>query len=63
MCIFTVFAPFFKILVTNLGWATMTINLTTNSTQLYYITEESIEGKQVFLEKRQPNFHNYHWLL
>lgn len=37
----------------------MTINLTANATLLHYTTEEGVEGEQAFLEKRQPNFHNY----
>ncbi|MDJ0678765.1 MAG: 1,4-dihydroxy-2-naphthoyl-CoA synthase [Xenococcaceae cyanobacterium MO_167.B52] len=33
-----------------------------NATLLYYMTEEGTEGKQAFLEKRQPNFRQYPWL-
>ena len=33
-----------------------------NATLLYYMTEEGSEGKQAFLEKRSPNFQQYHWL-
>ncbi len=33
-----------------------------NATLLYYMTEEGAEGKQAFLEKRQPNFRQYPWL-
>ena len=33
-----------------------------NATLLYYMTEEGSEGKQAFLEKRQPNFRQYPWL-
>ena len=33
-----------------------------NATLLYYMTEEGIEGKQAFLEKRKPNYRNYPWL-
>lgn len=33
-----------------------------NATMLYYMTEEGAEGKQAFLEKRQPNFEQYPWL-
>ncbi len=33
-----------------------------NATMLYYMTEEGAEGKQAFLEKRQPNFRQYPWL-
>lgn len=33
-----------------------------NATLLYYMTEEGAEGKQAFLEKRQPNFRKYPWL-
>ena len=33
-----------------------------NATLLYYLTEEGSEGKQAFLEKRQPNFRQYPWL-
>lgn len=33
-----------------------------NATLLYYLTEEGTEGKQAFLEKRQPDFGQYPWL-
>ena len=33
-----------------------------NATLLYYMTEEGAEGKQAFLDKRQPDFRNYPWL-
>ncbi|WP_254567851.1 1,4-dihydroxy-2-naphthoyl-CoA synthase [Oscillatoria sp. HE19RPO] len=33
-----------------------------NATMLYYMTEEGAEGKQAFLEKRQPDFRQYPWL-
>ena len=33
-----------------------------NATLLYYMTEEGAEGKQAFLEKRQPDFRQYPWL-
>ncbi|NJN31293.1 MAG: 1,4-dihydroxy-2-naphthoyl-CoA synthase [Synechococcales cyanobacterium RM1_1_8] len=33
-----------------------------NATFLYYMTEEGAEGKQAFLEKRQPDFSQYPWL-
>jgi naphthoate synthase len=33
-----------------------------NATLLYYMTEQGTEGKQAFLEKRQPNFRQYPWL-
>jgi len=33
-----------------------------NATLLYYMTEEGAEGKQAFLEKRQPDFRKYPWL-
>ncbi len=33
-----------------------------NATLLYYMTEEGTEGKQAFLEKRDPNFRDYPWL-
>ncbi|MEG4484660.1 MULTISPECIES: 1,4-dihydroxy-2-naphthoyl-CoA synthase [unclassified Microcoleus] len=33
-----------------------------NATLLYYMTEEGAEGKQAFLEKRQPDFSQYPWL-
>jgi naphthoate synthase len=33
-----------------------------NATMLYYMTEEGSEGKQAFLEKREPNFQQYPWL-
>ncbi|SVE19186.1 uncharacterized protein METZ01_LOCUS472040, partial [marine metagenome] len=33
-----------------------------NATLLYYLTEEGAEGKNAFLEKREPNFRKYPWL-
>jgi len=33
-----------------------------NATLLYYMTEEGAEGKQAFLEKRQPDFRAFPWL-
>jgi naphthoate synthase len=33
-----------------------------NATLLYYMTEEGVEGKQAFLEKRNPDFRQYPWL-
>ena len=30
-----------------------------NATLLYYLTEEAQEGKQAFLEKRDPDFKKY----
>ncbi len=33
-----------------------------NATLLYYLTEEGTEGKQAFLEKREPDFRKYPWL-
>jgi naphthoate synthase len=33
-----------------------------NATMLYYMMEEGSEGKQAFLEKRDPNFQQYPWL-
>ena len=33
-----------------------------NATMLYYMTEEGAEGKQAFLEKRDPDFKQYPWL-
>lgn len=33
-----------------------------NATLLYYLSEEGAEGKQAFLEKRQPDFRKYPWL-
>ena len=33
-----------------------------NATMLYYMTEEGTEGKQAFLEKRDPDFQQYPWL-
>ncbi len=33
-----------------------------NATLLYYLSEEGAEGKQAFLEKRQPDFGKYPWL-
>ena len=32
-----------------------------NATMLYYMTEEGAEGKQAFLEKRDPDFQKYPW--
>ena len=33
-----------------------------NATLLYYLSEEGAEGKNAFLEKRQPDFGKYPWL-
>jgi naphthoate synthase len=33
-----------------------------NATMLYYMTEEGFEGKEAFLEKREPDFRQYPWL-
>ena len=33
-----------------------------NATLLYYMSEEGAEGKQAFLDKRQPDFRSYPWL-
>lgn len=33
-----------------------------NATLLYYMSEEGAEGKQAFLEKREPDFSQYPWL-
>ncbi len=33
-----------------------------NATMLYYMSEEGSEGKQAFLEKRNPDFRKYPWL-
>lgn len=33
-----------------------------NATLLYYMSEEGTEGKQAFLEKREPDFRQYPWL-
>jgi naphthoate synthase len=33
-----------------------------NATLLYYMTQEGSEGKQAFLEKREPNFRSFPWL-
>lgn len=33
-----------------------------NATLLYYLTEEGSEGKQAFLDKREPDFNQYPWL-
>ena len=33
-----------------------------NATLLYYLTEEGAEGKQAFLDKREPNYRKYPWL-
>ncbi len=32
-----------------------------NTTLLYYLTQESAEGKTAFLEKRPPNFQQFPW--
>ena len=32
-----------------------------DATMLYYMTEEGSEGKNAFLEKRDPNFRQYPW--
>jgi len=33
-----------------------------NATLLYYLSEEGAEGKNAFLEKREPDFQKYPWL-
>jgi naphthoate synthase len=33
-----------------------------NATMLYYMTEEGQEGRDAYLEKRDPNFRKYRWL-
>ncbi len=33
-----------------------------NATMLYYMTAEGAEGKQAFLDKREPDFQQYPWL-
>jgi naphthoate synthase len=33
-----------------------------NATLLYYLSEEGAEGKEAFLEKRDPDFKQYPWL-
>ena len=33
-----------------------------NATHLFYQTDEALEGKNAFLEKRPPNYSNYDWL-
>jgi naphthoate synthase len=33
-----------------------------NATLLYYLSEEGAEGKNAFLEKREPDFRKYPWL-
>lgn len=33
-----------------------------NATMLFYMTEQGREGKNAFLEKREPNFRQYPWL-
>jgi naphthoate synthase len=33
-----------------------------NATMLYYMVEESAEGKKAFLEKRDPDFRQFPWL-
>jgi naphthoate synthase len=33
-----------------------------NATMLYYMTAEGAEGKQAFLDKREPDFTQYPWL-
>lgn len=33
-----------------------------NATLLYYMSEEGAEGKQAFLDKRQPDFRSFPWL-
>jgi naphthoate synthase len=33
-----------------------------NATMLYYMVEESAEGKNAFLEKREPDFRQFPWL-
>ena len=32
-----------------------------NATLLFYMTEEGQEGKNAFLEKREPDFRQYPW--
>ncbi len=33
-----------------------------NSTHLFYLSDEAKEGRNAFLEKREPDFSNYGWL-
>ena len=33
-----------------------------NATLLYYMSEEGTEGKEAFLQKREPDFSQYPWL-
>ena len=33
-----------------------------NATLLYYMNEEGSEGKEAFLEKREPDFKKFPWL-
>ena len=33
-----------------------------NATLLYYLSQEGAEGKDAFLEKRDPDFRKYPWL-
>ena len=35
------------------------VDLAGNATLLYYMTEEAQEGRQAFLEKREPNFASF----
>jgi naphthoate synthase len=35
------------------------LDLAGNATLLYYMSEEGREGKQAFLEKRQPDFSKF----
>ena len=42
-----------------LPWATGIQELAGNATLLYYLSEEAKEGKNAFMEKREPDFSKF----
>ena len=42
-----------------IGWSYGLMQLAGDATLMYYLIDEAQEGKQAFLEKRDPNFKQY----